>query len=57
VASDDFLGDDDLEFKPPSPASAPADDSATADPAPSVTIDDGDMPSLLFSDDPQVGDR
>jgi tetratricopeptide (TPR) repeat protein len=55
VVSDDFLGDDDLEFKPPSPA--PADDSATADPAQSSTIDDNDMPSPLFSDDPQLGDR
>jgi tetratricopeptide (TPR) repeat protein len=58
IVSDDFLGDDDLEFKPPSPA--PADDSETAeaaDPAQSVTVDDKDVPSLVFSDDPQAGDR
>jgi tetratricopeptide (TPR) repeat protein len=58
IVSDDLLGDDDLEFKPPSPA--PADDSETAeaaDPAQSVTVDDKDVPSLVFSDDPQAGDR
>ena len=53
---DDFLGDDDLEFKPASAASATLDDSETADPAPIVT-DDNEVPSLLFSDDPQAGDR
>jgi tetratricopeptide (TPR) repeat protein len=55
--SDDFLGDDDLEFKPPSPAQASADVGETADPAHSVIIDDNDVPSLLFSDDQQTGDR
>ena len=50
------MGDDDLEFKPASAASARPDDSETADPAPVVT-DDTEVPSLLFSDDPQTGDR
>jgi tetratricopeptide (TPR) repeat protein len=52
----DFLGDDDLEFKPASAASATVDDSEAAHPSPAIT-DDSEVPSLLFSDDPQAGDR
>jgi tetratricopeptide (TPR) repeat protein len=54
-----FLGDDDLEFKPASIASATTDardDAESADPTPAIT-DDNEVPSLLFSDDLQAGDR
>ena len=50
-ADDDFDDDDDLEFKP---ASAPP---KGADSAVTSTDDDNEVPSLLFSDDPQAGDR
>jgi tetratricopeptide (TPR) repeat protein len=58
----DYL-DDDLEFKPATPLATISEDTEpggttnkTADPAEHVTPDDG-VPSLLFSDDPQAGDR
>jgi tetratricopeptide (TPR) repeat protein len=63
---DGLLGDDDLEFKPASvlPATTGESDAGDSDvsdtsatePAPSVT-DDTEVPSLLFSDEPQAGDR
>jgi tetratricopeptide (TPR) repeat protein len=56
IEPSDFLGDDDLEFKPASAASATVDDSEAAHPSPAIT-DDSEVPSLLFSDDPQAGDR
>jgi hypothetical protein len=58
----DYL-DDDLEFKPATPPATISEDAEpggttkrTADQAEHVIPDDG-VPSLLFSDDPQAGDR